>query len=473
MGKFVPIITNQTGTGAYGGNDGFTTASTNHFSSSTYPREAFNRNNEIGWGSKSGDRLAWLRVWFPVTYTPKKFTISTPTDAVMTKKTPTQFKVYGIRENYRNIHDIQFPYNVSITVEPDFLNSGCDLLLEVNEGIGFWSPNQTKEWIINNGNKKYIGFYIYMYGKEESWTGAMEYFVGEVQMYSYKNDKDFAVIRRSADGKYVSVQKKRIHAGVFTANDLNEERERFNMIKGYKNIRNPFRAYMNATDNLVMFSEQTFSKGKWYYEVKVSYRDGQYGVATTHMLGWHSKSEVEYRSTPFVGDGVYYYCLNGDLYGAIEQGRSYPYTRSSLNVDRIGVAIDLDNDFFEIYLDGAPQGRAKIRSMGKPLIPAIAAGNSDVGEITIVEKPKHLPKGYMNVVNKRDYEDIVVRLDSAPTLDDYKKYGIKEGETIDFEKPYNKLRVFTENLIGTANGKIHSFRIVPSTETIKKIRIEV
>ncbi|MCR8994671.1 hypothetical protein [Brevibacillus laterosporus] len=472
MDKYVPIITNQANASEYGGIDNFTVYSSGNYNKSTYPREILNRNNQVGWGSKTGDRLAWVRVLFPHIYALRKFAMSTPNDVVMTKKTPTKFKIYGIRENYRNIHEgYQLKADISITVEPDW--AGADLLLDVNEEAGFWSPNQTKEWTINKSSKKYIGFYIYMYGKEEAWTGTMEYFIGEVQMYTCINEKDVALIKRNVDGKYVSIQKNRLHAGLFSVRDLNEERERFYTFKSDRNIRSPFRVYLNKAESFYIFSETTYTKGKWYYEVRVSSGEANYGQATYHMLGWHSKSDIENVVLPYEGDGVYLFCIGGSLYGAIERKVGYQYTKDTSMVDRIGIAVDLDNDYFEVYYDGASQGKVKMRSMGKPLVPVIGCGSSSVGEVALVDNPKYLPKGYKNIVRKRDYEDIIVRFEDAPTVDDYKKYGVKEGESIEFDKPYNKLRVFTEVATNTVNGKIHSFKIVPSTETINKVRIEV
>lgn len=468
MGTFVDFLPNFNA----GNVDNFAVEFSDYFNTTYYPRYSLNKDSATGWGSGSGKTKSWLRVVFPSDYIPKKFTMSTPSDVVLTKKTPNKFKVYGVRPDYINIHrNITHPNATAVTT--DLLWEGCDLLLDVNGDVGFWSPSETKEWLINPNDKKYRAIVVYMYGKEEVWTGTMEYFVGEWGLYEYKSKKDVALIKRASDNKYVSVEKKKIPYVGFTAFDVNEDRQGFTTQKNYRNIRTPFKAYLSNTNSIHILGEYPYYSGKLYFEVRTSYGNNNYGAATPHMIGWHSKYELDFvTTTAWSYDGIYFYPNNASIFGATERGVSQPYTRSNDKVDRIGIAFDLDNNYLEIFYDGVSQGRIKVRNIAKPVVPLITT-NNDSGEITLIDKPLYCPFGYKNIVSKRDYEDIIVNIGEAPTVDDYKRYGIKEGETIYFDKPYNKRRIFTEEKADTPNGIIHTFRIAPDLETINKLRIEV
>lgn len=458
---FLPIIPYF---GANYTKDGFTLWYSRYGGASYVAYNVFDNNPNTVW-TNNAEQKAWLYVTFPKTYIPRKFTLSSPSDMANTNKMPNKFRVYGVLKDMQKLHQTYgiTGSDIGVTTEPNWI--GCQLLLEVNGGAGYWSPAETKEWIINSENREYIGFILYMDGKQTAWAGANEFAVGEMQIYEYAPPKDLAIIRRASDNKHVSIQK-RIDKpfGGFSAFDRSETRKGFTQVWGYNNIRRLWNAHVASTYSANIIGEHEYSSGKWYFEVDFA------KVAPTHMLGWASKYELDYDRN-WVNDNVYLYCNDGNVYGATHKGTNTPYTRSTSGVERVGIAYDIDNNIFEAFYDGVGQGAIKTRNLPKPLVPLVMAASSGY-DTTLRPDPKYLPKGYKNIVNKRSYEEIIVRLPEVVTVDDYKKYGIVQGEKIDFEKPYNKERVFADEKTNIQNGTVYSFQIVPSDETINKLRIE-
>ncbi|MCY9545219.1 hypothetical protein M5X02_31830, partial [Paenibacillus alvei] len=167
-----------------------------------------------------------------------------------------------------------------------------------------------------------------------------------------------------------------------------------------------------------------------------------------------------------------FYAKNLYFYGAEKIGEKTVISSSLVGgVRRIGIAMDLDNNIFEAIVDGKSIGKVKVRELPKPVIPIIRCGGSSSFEVDLQAEAKYMPKGFKNIISKREYEYVVAELTENVSAIDYAKYGMQKGQKIEFDKPYNKEFVWSKKDEALGMGKVFSYQF-KARENVQEIKLD-
>lgn len=390
---------------------------------------------------------------FPEEYIPRKITMTSSSDA---SKSPKSFRLYGVPDDTLNLMNT-FGLK-QVDEEPAWI--GCTLLLDVKNET--WKEQERKEWTFKN-DKKFKALILYMYEKQGDWNGKSEYSIAEFQCYEYM-ENDHSLIKRKNDNKHVAITKRVKNPFVgFSLDDIYEKRNRFKLVpssRGSLSIYGIFHLYLR-NGGCILFGDDYYG-GKLYMEF---IKDGDYDF-NVGLVAKHTENYVA------MGINNILFNLYGKdlyVYGAERIGEKTMIAPNSVNgVRRVGIAMDLDNNIFEVIVDGKSMGKVKVRELPKPVIPIFSGGAMSIKLLT---EAKFMPKGFKNIVSKKEYEYVVAELTENVSANDYTKYGMQKGQKIEFDKPYNKEFVWSKKDEALGEGKIFSYPFKVK-ENIQKIKLD-
>lgn len=334
------------------------------------------------------------------------------------------------------------------------------MLLDIKNEV--WKEHEKKEWTLKN-NKKFKALILYMYEKQGAWNGSSEYSISEFQCYEHV-EKAYSLIKRKSDDKAVSITRRVKEFGAFSFNDINEKRNRFNIASsnGIVEIYDIFRA-APRNKGYLLFGDDYYN-GKLYMEFTVYWYNEL-------AIGLVSKYTDDYR-TLGVNNLLLHFAPNYLFFqGAEKIGERTILSKQVSTPQRVGLAMDLDNRIFEVFVDGKSYGKIKVRELPKPVIPIIYSPATSSADIGLHTETKFMPKGFQNIVSKKEYEDVVAELTENVSMNDYTKYGMQNGQKIEFDKPYNKEFVWSNKEETLAEGKVFSYKF-KAKESVQKIKLD-
>lgn len=452
---FVPILPlfNENYTYKYG----FEINASDYFTKPAYeyyPDKMCDGNNNTAWANATFKK-AYAKFQFPNEYIPQKISITSSVDA---SKAPKSFRLYGVSSETL---DLQNTFGLKQKdEEPAWI--GCSLLLDVkNEG---WKEQEKKEWTFKN-NKKFKALILYMYEKQGAWNGSSEYSISEFQCYE-QLEREYSLIKRSSDDRHVAITKKvKNQFGGFSSTDINEKRSRFILPSSNRvvPIVDTFRSYPGNLGYLLFGDE--YYNGKLYMEFTLN------GYNNEFTIGLVSKYTDNYGALGVNNlllhfSGIYLY-----FQGAERIGERTILSQSITALQRVGLAMDLDNGIFEVIVDGKSYGKMKVRELPKPVIPIVNSASTQSSEVELHTETKFMPKGFKNIVTKKEYEYIVAELTENVSVNDYTKYGMQKGQKIEFDKPYSKEFVWSNKEESLAEGKVFSYKF-KAKENVQKIKLD-
>ncbi|NOJ73925.1 hypothetical protein [Paenibacillus alvei] len=435
----------------------FEIATSDYFYTPKYEYSEYNMcdgDKNTAWAS-STFKKAHAKFQFPAEYTPQKISMTSSSD---TSKSPKSFRLYGVPDDTLNLMNT-FGLK-QVDEEPTWI--GCTLLLDIKNET--WKEHEKKEWTFKN-DKKYRMLVLYMYEKQGDWNGKSEYSIAEFQCYEYM-ENERSLIKRKFDGKHVAVTKRVKNPFVgFSFDDINENRNRFKLLqnRSLASIHGIFRLYL-VRGGYILFGDDYYG-GKLYMEF-TKYNDLDLSI------GLVAKHTDDYGAWGVNNLLFNFYAKNLYFYGAEKIGEKTVISSSLVGgVRRIGIAMDLDNNIFEAIVDGKSMGKVKVRELPKPVIPIIRCGGSSSFEVDLQAEAKYMPKGFKNIISKREYEYVVAELTENVSAIDYAKYGMQKGQKIEFDKPYNKEFVWSKKDEALGEGKVFSYQF-KAKENVQKIKLD-
>ncbi|MGG0815376.1 hypothetical protein ABE142_22315 [Paenibacillus alvei] len=435
----------------------FEIATSDYFYTPKYEYSEYNMcdgDKNTAWASSTFKKVH-AKFQFPEEYIPRKISMTSSSD---TSKSPKSFRLYGVPDDALNLMNT-FGLK-QVDEEPTWI--GCTLLLDIKNET--WKEHEKKEWTFKN-DKKYRMLVLYMYEKQGDWNGKSEYSIAEFQCYEYM-ENERSLIKRKFDGKHVAVTKRVKNPFVgFSYDDINENRNRFKLLpnRGSSYVYGIFHLYARSGE-YILFGDD-YSEGKLYMEfTKYTDFDCNVGLVAKHTddYGAWGVNNILFN---FYGQYLYFY-------GAEKIGEKTVISSSLAGgVRRIGIAMDLDNKIFEAIIEGKSMGKIKIRDLPKPLIPIIKSGGNSLFDVELHSEAKFMPKGFKNIVSKKEYEYVVAELTENVSVNDYTKYGIQKGQKLEFDKPYSKEFVWSKKDEALGEGKVFSYQF-KAKENVQKIKLD-
>lgn len=434
---------------------GFEIATSDYFHTSKSEYNEFNMcdgDMNTAWANSTFKKVH-AKFQFSEEYFPRKISMTSSSDA---SKSPKSFRLYGVPDDTLNLMNT-FGLK-QVDEEPSWI--GCTLLLDVKNET--WREQERKEWTFKN-DKKFKALILYMYEKQGDWNGKSEYSIAEFQCYEYK-ENERSLIKRKVDGKHVGITKRIKTPFVgFSFDDINEKRNRFKLVpssRGSLSIYGIFHLYLRNGGG-ILFGDDYYG-GKLYMEF---IKDGDYDF----NVGLVAKHAENYVATGMNNILFNFYGKDLYVYGAERIGEKTMIAPNSVyGVRRVGIAMDLDNNIFEVIVDGKSMGKVKVRELPKPVIPIFCGGATSNKLLT---EAKFMPRGFKNIVSKMEYENVIAVLPEKVSVNDYMLYGMQKGQKIEFDKPYIKEFVWSKKDEALGEGRAFSYPF-KATENIQKIKLD-